>query len=249
MDVGKAIDKAAGADREVVGQGLNAARRPNPIRTGSAFSDDACVWGQGDPITAPATPEAERWSGWGSALKPAHEPIVVARKPLSGTIAGNVLEHGCGALNIDGCRIGTDDNLNGGAYSSGGRAPLPGDRRTGPAAGMPTGRWPANVVLDEAAAARLDEMTGTLTSGSGDRGATSRVGGIMGAEGNGRSTTYARDTDSGGASRFLYVAKASAVERSAGLESKPMLRLRCDLGSDQVDHVRARLREAGVQLD
>src|SRR5690606_125131 len=57
-------------------------------------------------ITAPATPDAERWQGWGTALKPAFEPIVVGRKPLAGTVAANVLEHGTGALNIDGCRVG-----------------------------------------------------------------------------------------------------------------------------------------------
>jgi hypothetical protein len=61
--------------------------------------------------TAPATPEAQAWAGWGTALKPAHEPIVVARKPLAGTVAGNVLAHGVGGLNIDGCRIGTQEAL------------------------------------------------------------------------------------------------------------------------------------------
>jgi len=70
-------------------------------------------------ITAPSTPEAEQWEGWGTALKPAHEPIIVARKPLEGTVAHNVLTHGTGALNIDGSRTGTSDNLNGGRYSDG----------------------------------------------------------------------------------------------------------------------------------
>jgi hypothetical protein len=63
------------------------------------------------PLTGPATPEAEAWDGWGTALKPAHEPIVVARKPLAGTVAGNVLAHGTGALNVDGCRIATRARL------------------------------------------------------------------------------------------------------------------------------------------
>jgi hypothetical protein len=62
-------------------------------------------------LTAPATPAAQQWQGWGTALKPAFEPIVVARKPLIGTVAENVLAHGTGGLNIDGCRIGTTDNL------------------------------------------------------------------------------------------------------------------------------------------
>jgi hypothetical protein len=59
-------------------------------------------------ITAPATPEAQQWAGWGTALKPALEPITMARKPLEGTVAANVLAHGTGGINVDGCRVGTD---------------------------------------------------------------------------------------------------------------------------------------------
>ena len=102
------------------------------------------------------------WEGWGTALKPAWESIVLARKPLTGTVAVNLLAHGAGALNIDGCRIETSDNLNGGTYSEGGKAaPMPGDERKGAALGMfasgakpkrgyvqPTGRWPANLIHD-----------------------------------------------------------------------------------------------------
>ena len=87
-------------------------------------------------ITAPATPDAERWQGWGTALKPAFEPIVLARKPLSGTVAANVLEHGTGALNMDGTRIGTDDDER--------RTPYRDDtRRTASYGGTGTipGRW------------------------------------------------------------------------------------------------------------
>ena len=87
-------------------------------------------------ITAPATPDAERWQGWGSAMKPGFEPVVVARKPLIGTIAQNVLTYGTGALNIDACRI-----------SASGQSP-------------DAGRWPANVVLDESQAEVLDEQSG-----------------------------------------------------------------------------------------
>ena len=87
---------------------------------------------------APVTPEAKQWDGWGTALKPAHEPIVVARKPLIGTVVENVLEHGTGGLNIDGCRIITDEAI---------------------------GRFPANVILDEEAGAILDEQTGELSAG------------------------------------------------------------------------------------
>src|SRR5690606_36781505 len=84
LDVSKAIDKKLGAEREVVG--------PNPYSS------------------PPATPEAKQWEGWGTALKPAFEPIILARKPLSeATVAENVLKWGTGALNIDGCRIPTNE--------------------------------------------------------------------------------------------------------------------------------------------
>lgn len=119
LDVSKAIDKAAGAEREVIGEHPYAARggmssgmhsratqaalgyRPDGEDYPSAFSRG--------PLTAPATPDAERWQGWGTALKPAFEPVVVARKPLAGTVAANVLTYGTGALNVDGCRITASD--------------------------------------------------------------------------------------------------------------------------------------------
>ena len=106
-------------------------------------------------------------------MKPAHEPIVVARKPLSGTVAGNVLEHGTGALNIDGCRIATDEPLashhgtGGGAGHTTGKwnevyqRGDAGERNTHTA-----GRWPANVVLDPEAAAALDKQSGITTAGA-----------------------------------------------------------------------------------
>ena len=104
MDISKAIDKAAGAEREVVG------KHPTPGST--ALRTSMGNGWQTDPdITAPATPEAQQWQGWGTALKPAHEPIVMARKPITGTVAANVLEHGTGAINVDGCRVGTNDVL------------------------------------------------------------------------------------------------------------------------------------------
>jgi hypothetical protein len=96
LNISKAIDKSAGAEREVVSKGM---------------SGKTAIWqeegGMGDfDITAPATAEAKQWEGWGTALKPAHEPIVMARKPLVGTVAQTVLTHGTGGINIDGCRVG-----------------------------------------------------------------------------------------------------------------------------------------------
>lgn len=152
----KAIDRAAGAEREVTGQYAS----PEGT-TGLASRDDEFGFGLGDMskrlVTAPATEDAVRWSGWGSALKPAHEPIVVARKPLAGTVAQNVLEHGTGALNVDGCRVGHA----GAADLAVSRAKNPGRGDTATSdvygAGRPqqsvndAGRWPPNVLLTHAA--------------------------------------------------------------------------------------------------
>jgi hypothetical protein len=116
LDVSKAIDKAAGAQREVVGDKLD---RPGYHLHGHDSGTGALGRGisattaesrlRAAQITAPATPEAARWSGFGTALKPAHEPIVLARKPLAGTVAATVLAYGTGALNIDGCRVARDE--------------------------------------------------------------------------------------------------------------------------------------------
>lgn len=102
LDVSKAIDKAEGAEREVISE--KPAYGIGGKGTFNGHSDGALA-----QITAPATAEALQWQGWGTALKPAWEPICLARKPLIGTVAANVLAHGTGGLNIDGCRVGTDD--------------------------------------------------------------------------------------------------------------------------------------------
>ena len=147
LDVSKAIDKAAGAEREVIGHSENGAGNGSMIELGSARS----MASEYD-ITAPATEAAQQWQGWGTALKPALEPITVARKPLVGTVAQNVLEHGTGAINVDGCRVATDDNLNGGAYSNGSKnLSAASSYATGVNAGkfvQPLGRWPANLIHD-----------------------------------------------------------------------------------------------------
>ena len=103
LDVSKAIDKAAGAKRKVIGQ-----RKQRANSSASLVVMNASV-GESELITAPATEAAKQWQGWGTALKPAHEPIVMARKPISTTVAANVLEHGTGAINVDGCRVKTDE--------------------------------------------------------------------------------------------------------------------------------------------
>jgi DNA modification methylase len=131
------------AEREVVGQATDGAGNGSVIGLGTAASM-ATVY----DITAPATPAAQQWSGWGTALKPALEPITVARKPFKGTVAANVQQHGTGAINVDGCRVGTD-----GGTKRDGKADQPNDSgwenmRGHGVAAINAGRWPANLIHD-----------------------------------------------------------------------------------------------------
>lgn len=226
LDVSKAIDARLGVKRtEVVGHkdsGLDAETHGTLNFAGGHGRDETGLI----PILAPATPAAAAWEGWGTALKPAFEPIVLARKPLAGTVAANVLEHGTGALNIDACRVGVESGTrqtvpkkqpDDGAVTSFGRmiGSAPGGNED---AG---GRWPANLVLDEEAAAMLDEQTGELHS-PGNLSPTPDTGlGVVNFPGNAwdPERNYA---DSGGASRFFYCAKVSRAERNAGLDGFPL---------------------------
>lgn len=150
QNVGKAIDKAAGAERKVIGVREDFAKRANTKPANRTkmgkFADDNYQMGA---ITAPATPEAQQWDGWGTALKPALEPITVARKPFKGTVANNVLEHGTGAINIDGCRVEGRERTDYGLKNS--------KRTQNNTYGTPSasadfdaskGRWPANLIHD-----------------------------------------------------------------------------------------------------
>ena len=221
-DVSKGIDKAAGAEREVIGTRISAFGDTNE----SESEDGRNLWGKEStkdvPLTGgPVTGQAEQWQGWGTALKPAHEPIVVARKPLIGTVAANVLTHGTGALNIDGSRIGTEQIRTSGARS----VNITGDNRTAVAAGMygpsegvntlHTGRWPANVILDESQAAELDRQSGNRPGMRTQRDNKTHDSSFHGYL---KSNIVAGETregynDSGGASRFFYSPKASKKER------------------------------------
>jgi DNA modification methylase len=150
LDVSKAIDKAAGAEREVVGTAAGA-------RNGNGQNNDYGAFGSHVDgtynITAPATPEAQQWTGWGTALKPALEPITVARKPLVGTVAENVLRHGTGALNVDGCRVAHNEECRMMAPSQANiDNPSEKHRQAGRREAVlelkPEGRWPANLIHD-----------------------------------------------------------------------------------------------------
>jgi site-specific DNA-methyltransferase (adenine-specific) len=234
LDVSKAIDKAAGAEREVIGT-----RRQRANSESSEVKFNASS-GEVESITAPATEDAKKWEGWGTALKPALEPIVVARKPLIGTVAENVLTYGTGGLNIDASRIGYASEADGGdwdrfkGHQSGktirknlqeGDQELFEERVDN---GKQTGRWPANLILDKYTAELLDEQSG-ITKGSGPGTHCSKrdeLGNCVGHDNAGRSTNgqtfHSKNSqsqpDSGGASRFFYVAKASKRDRNEGLE-------------------------------
>ena len=207
LDVSKAIDKAAGAKRERVpytggiASGSGNYGGGGEVHVGSKVGDE------------PRTPLARQWQGWGTALKPAFEPIVVARKPFNGTVAANVLAHGTGALNVDGCRIGTDGGTAGatagpsnGIYGNGlnGTFSQPVDGR---------GRWPANVILDESQAAELDKQSGWSKSPPDDSVIKVKANDSIGTFKMGDRETANWHGDSGGASRFFYTAKADANER------------------------------------
>jgi site-specific DNA-methyltransferase (adenine-specific) len=170
-----------------------------------------------------ATEAARQWDGHGTALKPAWEPIIVARKPLDGTVAQNVQQWGCGGLAIDACRIdGAPDPASWTAKRADGDGLGRLGQRSANVAAMnagliqpPTGRWPANVILDEEAGAMLDAQSGNRPGmSSGGKHKPGSKGGMFGAI----DCEHTARGDSGGASRFFYQAKASRSERDAGLE-------------------------------
>lgn len=248
-DISKDMDKMAGAEREVIALAADLARdsanrctngahiKPHQNQGGHGYQDR---WSQ--EITAPATDAAIQWNGWGTALKPASEPIIVGRKPFRGTVANNVLLHGTGAINIDGCRVGgagqdyldkcasvvgLSSNRNGSCYGE-----WAGERED---SSSPLGRWPANVVLSHAmttdgfdacaegcvdgcAVKTLDDQTGILTSGANpSRRGSDKFRDAYGSFNGQTECTPIRGTDSGGASRFYnvfrYQAKAPQSER------------------------------------
>lgn len=217
LDIAKAIDKAAGAVREVVGSQKDGMGAWNEYRHDGKYTDiDESV-----PVTIAATDDAKRWDGWGTALKPGYEPVAVARKPFPGTTIANVVEHGTGALNIDACRIGGDKDAPRIQQDRATSEREEGGRgfhmKSGPRGGDDRGRWPANVMLDPDAAAELDEQSGILTSGANpaSRGADkdrTAYGEFAGQE----DASPQRGLDRGGASRFFYVAKPGREERDLG---------------------------------
>lgn len=215
LDVSKAIDKAAGAEREVV-----ATLKKTPSASANCNEGWVRPWAEGKTtmdITAPASPEAQQWAGWGTALKPALEPITVARKPLVGTVAENVLRHGAGALNIHGCRIGHESTRRekiGGAnqFPHEDDAWVPKTVQVG----SDVGRWPANLIHDGSAEviALFPQSDGSGPARTLKRGQRADEDGWGMADAEGQL----RDAVTGSAARFFYTAKAAKSDRDDGLE-------------------------------
>jgi DNA modification methylase len=198
------------------------------LAAGSIGSERSMTGGRSSPpeITAELPPEAKEWQGWGTALKPAFEPVVVGRKPFGKgvTVAENVLAWGVGGLNIDASRIDnlTEAEKNWTPQRQHANNPMkiggakPGDKI---AMYKPGGRWPANVILDEVTAGLLDEQSGERPGGAFPANAKIRSGEhYEGGWGPVKNAVTIKMNDTGGASRFFYVAKASKRDRNEGLE-------------------------------
>jgi DNA modification methylase len=161
LDVSKAIDKMKGAQGEV-------------LYTDTRFNEPSGIVSIGRErtkvtrvIRAPSSDEAREWEGWETALKPAYEPAILVRKELDGTVANNVLEHGVGGLNIEGCRVPTNGEQ---IVRTSGRSPRTGASMDANSLNKPMthttpegGRYPSNVILDELASAALTEQAGDVS--------------------------------------------------------------------------------------
>jgi len=208
-NIGKAVDKIEGNEREVVGENPNVRKadsQKNTILEGGFKEDDIITKGNSD------------WEGWGTALKPAHEPIVMARKPLIGTVANNVLEYGVGGINIDGCRIGNEKVSihHAGSSSSETYGWNKGDKKDSSKDYYENeGRFPANIILDEEAGRILDEQSGDRKSSPfNHKLKTNNIYGNYNFD-----ETNGGYNDSGGASRFFYCPKANKKDRDEGQDA------------------------------
>ena len=236
LDISKAIDREAGAEREPGSPGVYSSRRPRrDVKSSGTYSDGVGDFGS-SLITAPATPEVQRWDGWGTALKPAHEVWWLARVPVeAGSIARQVLETGTGAVNVSGCRVGSEGGTTTrkpktrpsvSAYGNG--------LHTGEAEPIAAGRWPPNFLLSHSPdcgdscaegcpVAELDRQSGYSASRIGGKRSSHGPG-----EGWGMMNTGREYEDDGGSSRFFpvfrYSPKPSTAEKSAGLEHRATLK-------------------------
>ncbi len=219
-DISKAIDKKLGVERKIIGKAKGVgSNNTNSMKNGLGESQE---FASEYDITSPSTNQAKQWQGWGTALKPALEPIVMARKPLDGTVANNVLKHGVGGINIDGCRVGEreEEQFTGtkkpksesgticyGDYNYE-KSDIP----------LPSGRFPANFIHDGS-----DEVVSLFPDTNGSSIRNPSGGTILnpndGWNGNSMvdNTIRGYDDNGGSAARFFYTPKASQNERNFGL--------------------------------
>ena len=224
-DISKALDKRAGAERETLGEHRpetrvaygNGAGALRCSICGNSRNGTSCNCA----LPAPATDAAQTWHGWNVALKPAWEPVILAMKPLDGTFADNAQRWGVAGLNVDGARIAGDYFTR--DRDTDGGASMFGTSKGGGAFAPTAGRWPANLLLDEDAAAALDAQAGPSVprpvkpenigvSGNGRR--MGQENGIGYAMGSTVQSGYYDNTAN--VSRFFYVAKASRRDRGEG---------------------------------
>jgi len=241
-NIGKGVDKKLGNEREVIGiskgKGYTSIQEKN-LEHGNRPYVDGLPYEKADRTLTKGNSE---WEGWGTALKPAHEPIVMARKPLSEkTVVDNVLEWGTGGINIDGSRITHNEPIKVMKAQEGGNKVFGQAGRYQETTELkPEGRFPANILLSEEAAENLDQST-EPTKGNkkprvqktsrryGENNFTS--GGLYAPEGN-ITPTY---NDEGGVSRYFYVAKPSKKEKDLGLTSEE--KTQKDLATQKTQHL------------
>jgi len=229
LNIGKQIDKIQGNERERLG----IKQKLVPVAKTDNYSNDRTNGvGLGFKNEFEDTKGSSEWEGWGTALKPACEPIVVARKPLSEkNVALNVLKWGTGGINIDDCRIGTEIWK----HKAGNISPYGNENVWDTKGNTPDidregiGRFPANIILDEEAGQMLDEQSGELISGytaSHHKQSGRNKDGIIINDNKFKTLPSRKQAlDKGGASRFFYCAKASKSERNfgcEGMEEKPI---------------------------
>lgn len=216
-NISKAIDKGQGVEPTIVGHSSNGIMggsgeftSGNPHSAGYKSEFD---------LTVPTSELAKEWEGWGTALKPAHEPICMARKPFSGQVAANVIKHGTGAINIDACRIGNETRFNPPSHNKPG-----GNSLHMSVSGMPegaegsevSGRWPANFCHDGSFTVTKHFPQSSSTGNRSEESRNAKVSGTKFLMDNHQSREY---TDSGSVARYFYCAKTSKIDREEGVSS------------------------------
>jgi site-specific DNA-methyltransferase (adenine-specific) len=219
LNIDKAIDKAAGVEREIIGQRKGQGSIPND-RGDWGLKPNALV-----DITEPATDLAKQWQGWGTALKPAHEPIVVARKPLIGTVVENVLMHGTGGINIDATRVEFQSEADKASATPQGKVTVNNvgnmpdvendGRKELERPDNSKGRWPANVIHDGS-----NEVVELFPDSKAPKQYDKKKAGWL-TPGSAHETNELQSKeygDNGSAARFFYSAKTSKRDRNEGLD-------------------------------